>query len=123
MLRGLCRGLLVFAALACGEGPPAPAGEAPAIILPDWALKLCQYWQRPDGSCDQGAVIADYQACLLTAGIPEAERLRNRGAGNRHTQLARERMTNLCLEKRSWVMTEEGRRSRLAQPKRRPKPT
>jgi len=121
-LRGLCRGLLVLGALACGEGPAAPAGQAPATLLPDWALKLCQSWRRPDGSCDQTTLIADYDECLRSEGVPEMERLRNAGVGNRQTQLARERKTNTCLEQRRWVMTEEGRRSQLGRVKKRPAP-
>jgi hypothetical protein len=123
MLRGLCLILPIFGALACGDDPPAPAGQAPASPLPDWAQQLCQSWRRPDGSCDQATLMADYGDCLSSQGVPEMERLRKAGVGNRMLNLGRIKATNLCLELRHWVMTEEGRRSQLGGEKRRAQPS
>ncbi len=126
-IRWLCVTTLTFAGLACGRDPNAPcstldaaagrcqpAGAAPLVIppgykLPDWALELCKDWSRPDGSCDQAQVIADYQECLTKQGLPEQQRMFDQGAGSRSILRARDRATYLCMELRRWVMSERGR--------------
>jgi len=110
---GLCLILLIFGALACGDDPVAPEEPAPAAILPDGAQNLCQYWRRADGSCDEMALVADYEECVRTAGAPERERLRRSGRINRLVHKGTDRKTNTCLELRSWVITDEGRRDFL----------
>jgi hypothetical protein len=126
-VRWLCLSTLTLGAFACGSDSSAPcsaadaasgrckpAGAAPLVIppgtiLPDWALQLCKNWSRPDGSCDQAQVIADYEECLNTQGVPEQQRMIDQHAGNRVILMARERATNLCMELRRWFMTEAGR--------------
>jgi len=134
-IRWLCLSLLILGALACGSQPDEPCSAAdaaagrcqaasakpvalpPGTVLPDWALQLCKDWQRPDGSCDQMQILADYKECLSTQGVPEQDRLIAQGVGNRNVQTARERATNLCLELRHWVMSQEGHRRSLGGPK------
>ena len=127
-IRWLCSSLLILGALACGSEPEKPCSSAdkaagrchqttataapalpPGRVLPDWALQLCKDWQRPDGTCDQMQIMADYEECLRTQGVPEQDRLIAQGVRNRAVQIARERSTNLCVELRHWVMTPEGR--------------
>jgi len=117
-LRGLCLGLLVFGAIACGEDRPTPAKQATTGVATDWTQQVCQYWRRRDGSCDQKALVADYEECMRTQGAPEFERLRKAGRRTRARFLAQERAMTLCLEKRSWVITEEGRARQLSAPKK-----
>jgi hypothetical protein len=106
-----------LAASGLRRGSAEPAGQT-GTVLPDWAQQLCQSWRRSDGSCDQTTLIADYDECLRSECVPEMERLRMAGVGNRQVQLARERKTNRCLERRQWRMTEEGRQKQLGRPKR-----
>ena len=115
--RWICLGLLAFGVLACGEDPVSP--PAPAAVVPDWAQHLCRDWRSRDGSCDPTILMADFEECQRTQGLPEMERLRQAGRRNRAVHVGRERATNLCLELRRWVMTKEGRENRLAH-KRRP---
>jgi len=112
-LRGLCLSLLVFGALACGEDPAAPAGKAPSTPRDDWTQHLCESWRRRDGSCDQTALVADYEDCMRTQGVPEFERLSKAGLRTRMRFRGQERVMNLCLEQRSWMITEEGRAHQL----------
>jgi hypothetical protein len=102
------------AAGRCQEAPSAPA-LPPTELLPDWAKDLCERWHRPDGSCDLPTLVADYEECNRQS-VPEIERLRKEGVGNRATQLAGERVRNLCLETRSWVITEQGRKGLIRRP-------
>lgn len=116
-LRGFCLVLLVFGAIACGEDPAPPAGQAPAAVVPAWAQDICQRWLRRDGSCDQAALMADFEECQRTQGVPELERLREVRSRTRPRLLAMERARNLCLEQRGWAITEQGRASLLARPR------
>ncbi|MFI5217551.1 MAG: hypothetical protein ACHQ3O_13510 [Candidatus Limnocylindria bacterium] len=117
-LRGLCLLWLAFGAFACGEDP-APPAEPP---IPLWAQDICEKWRHRDGSCDQRALIADYEECMRTDGRAELDRLRNAGVRSRMRLAAQERATMLCLERRAWVMTAEGRARRSAKPNQ-PAPT
>jgi hypothetical protein len=116
-LRGLCLGLLVFAAFGCGEDPPAPANPVGAAVARDWTDQICQFWRRRDGSCDQKALIADHEDCMRTKAMPELERLRKAGRRTRARIVAQERALNLCLEQRAWVITDEGRAQQVSGPK------
>jgi hypothetical protein len=133
-IRWLCLSTLTLGAFACGSDSSAPcssadaaagrckpAGAAPLVIQPgtslaDWALQLCEDWHRPDGSCDQAQVVADYQECLTKEGIPEQQRMIDQRTGSRAQLLARERATNLCMELRRWVLSEAGQRGLLSSP-------
>ena len=121
-IRWLCVTVLTIATFACGNDSVEPCSAAdaaaarckpagtppvvipPGTILPDWALQLCKDWSRPDGSCDQAQIIADYQDCLSHDGVPEQQRLAAAGYGNRAVQSARKRATDLCMELRRWVV-------------------
>ena len=124
-IRIVCCSSLILAALACGSdraepcsaadaaagrcqaaGGAAPA-PAPQVVLPDWALRLCDDWRRPDGSCELMEIQADFEECLNDYGLPEQQRMLAQGAGNRAVQRARERAIHLCLELRHWQMTPE----------------
>ena len=127
-IRWLCVSLLMLGTLACGSEPEkpcssvdkaagrcqkatvaAPAALPPGTFITDSNPRLCDYWQRPDGSCDQTQLLADYTECLNTMGIPERDRLIAQGVGSRNVQRARDRATYLCLELRKWFMTQAGR--------------
>jgi len=128
-LRGLCLSLLVFGALGCGDDPAAPAGQTgpagqtAATLVPGWAEQICQYWRRRDGSCDQTALVADYEDCMRTKGVPEFERLSKAGVRTRMRFRGQERVMNLCLEQRSWVITEAGRAHQLGKPRKAAPPS
>lgn len=100
-----------------------PAGQAAATLVPDWSQQICQHWRRRDGSCDQTALIADYEDCMRTKGAPELERLRRAGRRTRTRIVGQERVMNLCLEQRSWVITEEGRAFQLGGPRKAAPPS
>lgn len=115
-LRGLCLVWLVWGALACGSDPAPPAGEGSGGPVPAWAEQICERWKRQDGTCIQKELIADYEDCMRSEGVPELERLRNAGVRARFRLQGMERLTELCLSKRAWVITEAGRASQLSQP-------
>jgi hypothetical protein len=108
-LRVLCLVLLAAGALACGGDEPAPGEPEPAKEVPFWAL--CENWRRRDGSCDQEALLADYEDCLGTEGTPTKQRLLNRQARRLTVSRAWQRATIVCIEKRRWRMTEAGRQN------------
>jgi hypothetical protein len=116
-LRGLCLVWLTFGALACGDEPAAPAGQAATPFPLLWAEHICDDWKRRDGSCDKPALIADYEDCMRSEGLPELERLRKAGVRSRMRLMAQERMTMLCLERRGWVITATGQDHRIGKPK------
>jgi hypothetical protein len=60
---------------------------------------------------------------MRTEGLPELERLRKAGVRIRMRLQAQERMTMLCLERRSWVITERGRAQMIGGPKKAAPPT
>jgi hypothetical protein len=115
-LRGLCLAGLFFGAIACSRESAEPAAQAAAPPVPLWAQNICENWKRRDGSCDQMTLIADYEECMRTDGLDQMERLRRAGVRQRMRLLAQERATMLCLEKRSWVITETGQSRRIAHP-------
>ncbi len=135
-IRWLCPFLLTFGALACGNDAAEPCSAAdaaagrcqvkretpaalpPGAILPDWALRLCSDWRRPDGSCDQAEIMLDFRECLSQKGAPEQQRLQAQGVGNRASLRAGERATHLCLELRRWFMTPDAEDAWLGRPKR-----
>jgi hypothetical protein len=105
-LLGLCLVLLAAGGVACGEGEPAPAQTtAQKEELPTWAD--CKNWRRRDGSCDPAALLADYQHCLGTEGIPTKQRLLEHQVRSTAVARAWERATIVCLEKRRWMMKPE----------------
>ena len=105
-LLGLCLVLLAAGGVACGEDDPPPVQKPD---LPTWAL--CENWRRRDGSCDQAALLADYEDCLRTEGAPDKQRLLDHQV--RRTAVSRQwqRATIVCIEKRHWMMTEAGRQN------------
>jgi hypothetical protein len=133
-LRILCWSSPILAVLACdgaSEKPCLPADAAagrckqppakrielpPGAVLPDWAVELCQDWHAVDGSCDQLQIMADYMECLNQQGVPEQQRLREQGVGNRAVNRARDRATYNCMELRRWVMTEDARQRWIGLP-------
>ena len=133
-LRILCWASPILAAFGCdgaSEKPCLPADAAagrckappakrielpPGAVLPDWALALCQDWHHVDGSCDQLQIMVDYKECLTQQGVPEQQRLKEQGAGNRATFRAGERATQLCMEQRRWVMTDEAQKRWIGLP-------
>jgi hypothetical protein len=112
-LLGLCLVLLAAGLAACREDDPAPA-PAQKQELPFWAL--CENWRRRDGSCDQNALLADYQGCLRSEGDPTRERLLDHRVRSTAVSRAWQRATIVCLEKRAWMMTEAGRRNLPGRP-------
>jgi hypothetical protein len=102
ILRALCPLLLALAALACREEPAPPTGEDPAASFPVWAR--CENWRHPDHSCDQAALLADYEECVRTEGDPTRERLSH--VGRLARSRAVERTIIVCLERRRWRMRE-----------------
>jgi hypothetical protein len=118
--------LLTVPALACGgadektvaaEEPCTTADAAlglcrmagdpgPALIPPDWAMRICEDWQRKDGSCEMRAAARNFEECRRTEGLPAFEELQKRGHGFRSSLRSMERRTQTCLEKRGWQMTE-----------------
>ena len=113
-LRALCLLLLALAALACREEPAPPAGEDPAAALPLWAR--CENWRRPDHSCDQTALLADYEECVRTEGDPSGQRLLQDGVGRLARRRAVERTVIVCLERRRWMMKQAGMRNLPGRP-------
>jgi hypothetical protein len=97
-----------FAAGTCLETPGGAERLPEGQLVPEWARPLCRQWRRPDGSCDQRQLIAEYGECLQTKGNPAMEALREREVGNRAVYMTGRRHTNTCLELRGWVITEEG---------------
>jgi len=123
-IRWLFLAILTLGALACGSEPDEPCSAAdaaagrcqttgsepaalpPGQLLPEWAERLCQEWRRPDGTCDQLKIMADYEECLRTKGVPKMNEVIAQGAGNRPVQRARDRATRLCLELRGWFRNQ-----------------
>jgi hypothetical protein len=116
-LRGLCLVLLAAGAFACGEDDPPPVPEQ---ALPIWGA--CETWRRRDGSCDQAALLADYQDCLRTEGIPHRQRLVEHQARRNAVSRNWQRATIVCVEKRGWKMTEAGFRNLPGRPTPPPPP-
>jgi hypothetical protein len=111
-LRALCLLLLALAALACQEEPAAPAGEDPTASLPVWAR--CENWRRPNHSCDQTALLADYEECVRTDGDESQRRLHS--VGRLARSRAVERTIIVCLERRHWMMKAAGLRNLPGRP-------
>jgi hypothetical protein len=109
----MCLLLLALAALACRDEAADPVGQDPASSLPLWAR--CENWRRSDHSCDQTALLADYEECARTASAPKAGRLaRLRG---------QERAIIVCLERRRWLMNAAALRNLPGRPQPAGPPT
>jgi hypothetical protein len=117
-LRGLCLAWLVWGAFGCGSEPEGQASGGP---VPAWAEQICERWKRQDGTCIRKELIADYEDCMRSDGVPELERLRAAGVRARVRLQGMERLTGLCLEKRGWRITEAGKANELSGPKRAPR--
>jgi hypothetical protein len=133
-LRILCWSSPILAVLACDGAPEKPclpadaaAGRCkappakrfelpPGAVLPDWAVELCRDWHHLDGSCDALQIMADWEECLAQQGLPEQQRLREQGVGNRTVNRARERATHNCMELRRWVMKDDAQKRWIGLP-------
>jgi hypothetical protein len=102
----MCLLLLALAALACRDEAADPAAQDPAASLPLWAR--CENWRRPDHSCDQTALLADYEECARTERAPRAGRLAR--------QRALERAIIVCIERRRWLMNPAALRNLPGRP-------
>jgi hypothetical protein len=102
-LRSLCLVLLAAGASGCGQDETPPVPKEP---LPFWAL--CENWRRRDGSCDQTTLLADYQDCLRTEGLPTKQRLVDHQVRSTRVSRAWQRATIVCLENRHWMMKQAG---------------
>jgi hypothetical protein len=105
-VRVLCLILLAAGVLACREEEPTPSAPTTSESVPFWAL--CENWVRRDGSCDPASLLADYEECLQTEGLPTKQRMVERKV--RRTRVSRtwQRTVIVCLEKRHWMLTEAG---------------
>lgn len=113
-LRGLCLLLPALAALACQDEPAAPEREDPAASLPLWAR--CENWRRPNHSCDPTVLLADYEECVRTEGVPTRQRLLQAGVARLARLRAEERTIIVCLERRHWMMKAAGLRNLPGRP-------